>query len=423
MTGRPRCAGETPEQMTASRNPLNTPPPEQRAGRDAAGWKVFDKDRTDESSEWERPGVVPGKCCAYNQTCARFLSTNVDAGDFSPATLEAHLMTLTPNSESALWALPFRGIPPTSVSVPIDLIYLDRYCVVIDVVESYPILRASQMSAPPASVLALPAQTIASSRTRPGDKLLVCSPEEMKRALLHLPGAKENPSARLDPAPSQAPTVGTEPSAKKAAGQILQWEDFPQLWSSSESAPAVAGPALADAVIAPDPPVPEPVPEVIPAPPPARPDSQPPQLAAKGKRSWRERLSDLLSEKSSDNRTATRETLPGLSVYFFTGGAPKPHGVRDISATGMYVITNERWYLGTVLRITITDQREPTALRSFTVHAMVVRAGSDGVGLQFLLEDPKARDGARITEEEMMLGVADQALLEDYLARMKNETS
>ena len=57
----------------------------------------------------------------------------------------------------------------------------------------------------------------------------------------------------------------------------------------------------------------------------------------------------------------------------------------------MYVFTEERWYLGTVIRVTLTDRRNPSAERSFTANAKVVRWGNDGVGLQFLLSTRKAR--------------------------------
>jgi hypothetical protein len=53
---------------------------------------------------------------------------------------------LAPRSGAGLWLVPFRGISATSVHVPLDLIYLDRSCTVIDVVESFPIFRVSASS-------------------------------------------------------------------------------------------------------------------------------------------------------------------------------------------------------------------------------------------------------------------------------------
>ena len=73
-------------------------------------------------------------------------------------------------------------------------------------------------------------------------------------------------------------------------------------------------------------------------------------------------------------------------AYFFTGAAPVAHKVRNISVSGLYVLTSERWYKGTVVRITLTDEREPTKERSITVHGIVVRYMDDGVALQFVAE-------------------------------------
>ncbi len=87
-----------------------------------------------------------------------------------------------------------------------------------------------------------------------------------------------------------------------------------------------------------------------------------------------------------DPRIAARQKLSGLDAYFFTGGKPEPHPIRDVSATGVYVRTNVRWYVGTVVRVTLTDRKEPTDDRSFTVEAKVVRSGRDGVGFRYELE-------------------------------------
>jgi hypothetical protein len=83
--------------------------------------------------------------------------------------------------------------------------------------------------------------------------------------------------------------------------------------------------------------------------------------------------------------------MSGLAAHFFTGGIPEVHHVRDISPTGIYVLTTERWYLGTIVRLTLTDCRKPTIERSLTVNATVVRWGSDGVGLEFVVHNAKDR--------------------------------
>lgn len=130
------------------------------------------------------------------------------------------------------------------------------------------------------------------------------------------------------------------------------------------------------------------------APPPsADPDAWKKKKQAKG---W---FARLLNPEPEDARITSRESLPGLIAYYFTGGTPQPHAVRDISVTGMYIVTEERWYPGTIVRVTLTDRHNPTTERSITVNAKAVRAGSDGVGFEFVLEE---RDRSKIRPEEWM---------------------
>jgi hypothetical protein len=92
-----------------------------------------------------------------------------------------------------------------------------------------------------------------------------------------------------------------------------------------------------------------------------------------------------------DKRQAARNQTPNLIAHFWTGGAPQAHPVRDISASGLYVITTERWYLGTQIRVTLTrtGKGDPQAARTLTVHAIVKRWGDDGVGLAFVPDDSR----------------------------------
>jgi hypothetical protein len=104
-------------------------------------------------------------------------------------------------------------------------------------------------------------------------------------------------------------------------------------------------------------------------------------------------IEDMLSTEVLDPRRAPRENVPGLIAYFFTGGPSAQHPIRDISATGLYMVTKVRWYEGTVVRLTLTDQEKPTDEGSITVQGKVVRTGDDGVGFEMLLEGSRAHDG------------------------------
>jgi len=96
---------------------------------------------------------------------------------------------------------------------------------------------------------------------------------------------------------------------------------------------------------------------------------------------------DKVKEKRSEERRAVRLPAPGLVAYFFTGGAPRPHPIKDISVTGFYMITNERWLPGTIVRVTLQmiDARAEGGRDSVTVHSRVVRWGPDGGGFEFVL--------------------------------------
>jgi hypothetical protein len=78
--------------------------------------------------------------------------------------------------------------------------------------------------------------------------------------------------------------------------------------------------------------------------------------------------------------------LPGLVAYYWDGGVPAPHAVREVSLTGMYLLTEERWYLGTVvlMRLQQSNSTETDTESSVAVHAKVIRWGTDGVGMAFL---------------------------------------
>jgi hypothetical protein len=345
-------------------------------------------------------GVNPGKHCAYNQTRERFLGSDVDAADFSISGLDARLPSLAANSGAGLWLNPFRGISPTSVRVPLDLIYLDQDCTVIETVESFPISRVSESCAAAASVLVLAADTISSTETRPGDRLILCAPDEMKRRLQQL--AKSSAVAK----PEVTDTFSKNEPARVVPGRVLMWED-----RFKAKDPVVEVPA------------PNPAPVEVPnvEPPSLFPKTQeqetvaaePEQKNVKPAKSWLQRL---LSPDPPDPRKAPRESMSGLSAFFFTGGAPVEHGVRDISPTGMYVLTEERWYPGTVVRMTLTDRMGATVERSITLNASVVRWGNDGVGLKFILQNGRdRRQGA-----DAMSANADKAQVDQFLQQLRS---
>jgi hypothetical protein len=368
---------------------------------------------TNESEPAFAPEDLPnpaGKYCAYNQTRQRFLCANVEVADSSAARLDTRLPSLSSISGAALWIVPIQVISPTSVRVPLDLVYLDRSAVVVDTVESFPLAQPVAAGAA-TSILALPAQSIHSSGTRPGDRLILCAPEEMKLRLQQLADTEPAPAAQTVGAPGPNPISSDEQFAPKPSGNVLPFVDRANPKPLTEILPALPvppePPAAAEASAANAPAAPQ------------QPREEPaPRWKVVDSRSWLQRL---LEPEPPDPRNAQREVLTGLVAYFFTGGRPVAQSVRDISATGAYVITEERWYPGTVVRMTLTDRQDPTSDRSLTLNAKVVRAAEDGVGFQFLLTDEKqGRKGSAVDSQAQ--GVL-RAQVEVFLQRFKTSAN
>ncbi len=118
----------------------------------------------------------------------------------------------------------------------------------------------------------------------------------------------------------------------------------------------------------------------------------PPTLAARFKR-W---LNPSTPAKNSDRRRAHRRYVPGMVAHYYTGGAPTPHEIADISMTGFYLLTEDRWMPDTMIQMTL---QKPCAKggrkQSITVLSKIVRRGSDGVAAQFVMPeslDPHGHD-------------------------------
>jgi hypothetical protein len=390
--------------------------------------------------------MEPGQICAFNQTRECFLGMFVIAGDFSLASFQDWLATLTPNSSAGMWMAPFRGIPASQVVTPLDLLYLDVQCRVLEPVEFFPTYRVSPSTPPAASVLALPAHAIFSTQTQAGDQLILCTADEMEWRLERLtrtetivaapPAATPAPAlgpvlVREDPKAHLRQTVLREPTVKPIDPARIEpvWIDpvisEPAKADPVRTASVQTNPVTADPVRVPEQAVPDAVRAAVPQtfvskPEPElqrqpQPAPQPEQQAstrhlaqpvqpspAQPAKPWVDRTQQpaqstlgklgrwLFSSDPADPRRTNRQPVPGLVAHFFTGGAPHPHEVRDVSATGLYVVTTERWYPGTVIRMTITkpDLALSPSDRSVTVHARAVRWGNDGVGLEFVVSPP-----------------------------------
>ena len=94
--------------------------------------------------------------------------------------------------------------------------------------------------------------------------------------------------------------------------------------------------------------------------------------------------------QSPERRRAQRYDQPGTVAYYWDGSVPVPREIRDISLTGAYLRTPERWYPGTIVKLTLKSN---VPSESIEVRCKVVRHGADGVGLQFISQEMKERKG------------------------------
>ena len=325
------------------------------------------------------------KLCAYNQSRECFLGLEVSLADFTYADHKERVSSLVLKSGQGLWLNPFTGLPEVGLRVLLDLLYLDEDCRVIDVVESVPSFHVNATANSAASVLALPAHSIYFSQTQPGDQLVVCRAEEMEQCLANLSN-----SSAVAKAGATSTTVHSAALLRKnplwsGGPGLLELED-----RSGEENPVNEKPHVMGLI-------------------------QPGMKTVKPPKTWLERW------WSPDPRKAPREISDGLAAYYWTGGPTEAHPIRDVSATGLYVVTEERWYPGTLVLMTlqIMDGVEEIEERSITVHSRAVRWGNDGVGLQFVL----ARNQQVRNQCGPAVQPADRKELDRFLNRLRKSRS
>jgi hypothetical protein len=97
-------------------------------------------------------------------------------------------------------------------------------------------------------------------------------------------------------------------------------------------------------------------------------------------KTWFEKLLKFGSPRSD------RRSVKQFAAYRWNGSALQQHSVRNISPTGVYIVTEERWEPGTIVSLTLQREGplEPSSDRRITTQARVVRCGKDGMGLTFI---------------------------------------
>jgi hypothetical protein len=98
---------------------------------------------------------------------------------------------------------------------------------------------------------------------------------------------------------------------------------------------------------------------------------------------------------SRERRHDHRQARPHLLAYYWNGGIPEPHELRDVSSDGFYLLIPERWYPGTLVMVSLQRMgtAEYDAERAITVQARVVRLGDDGVALELVTQSESVLHG------------------------------
>jgi hypothetical protein len=103
-------------------------------------------------------------------------------------------------------------------------------------------------------------------------------------------------------------------------------------------------------------------------------------------RSWFEKT---FPHEEPQKPRAERRPVPGLEAIHWTGSSPGLDIVKNISATGMYLVTRERWPQGEVnpVRLVNPERSDDSPDREVTLQTKAVRWGEDGMGLTFILPE------------------------------------
>lgn len=321
------------------------------------------------------------KYCVYNQTRESFLSLGVTVADATSGDIQDLVDRVSVKPDSGAWIIPYRGTLPIHGHSPVDLVYLDSDYRVIQEIESFLTSSAESLRDEAASILVLPSHTIYSSQTQPGDQMVICVADEMERRLERLSGSLAslsnsqsavNPKEKLPGSGLTAPA----PQPIRIDKQLVA-HNGAEAMENAASKSGKRGSLL----------------------------------------SW---IQNWLST-STDRRRAPRQPLPGLVAYYWTGSTPRAYRVADISTSGFYVLTEERWFPGTMVLMTLqrTDRNGRNLDDSIAVQSRVVRWGSDGLGLAYVLS--KAVDPN--SGETMREAGADKKSLERFLERMKEDAA
>ena len=163
--------------------------------------------------------------CVYNLARGVFLSSNVtvaDCADQPLKMLKVLVSGLALDAESGFWVSPLSAAPPVPRLFPFDLLYLDENQQIVDAVEVHPGVDFPPYHREVASALVLPLQTMQSTQTGRGDRLIIGLEEEIETQIAALNALSTQPIA-LSSRPSRRKVrEAKSPSSREAAFSRLE---------------------------------------------------------------------------------------------------------------------------------------------------------------------------------------------------------
>jgi len=125
---------------------------------------------------------------------------------------------------------------------------------------------------------------------------------------------------------------------------------------------------------------------------------------------------------SRDRWRSPRHVTPPLVTYYWDGESATPSAqyIRNISSTGLYLLTERRWYPGTLLTLTlqIAYTEDTASENAIAVLARVVRSGADGVGFKFVFHRASDVDSMKSIDGNRLV---DKKTLKQFLQRLRED--
>jgi len=133
------------------------------------------------------------------------------------------------------------------------------------------------------------------------------------------------------------------------------------------------------------------------------PDVHPEEREPEGESSTIDATGDLPSTgRLPDQRWSSGKNARYLCAHYRHRGSMAANRIRDISESGLYLVTDERWPVGTRVTMTLelkNAQKSATA-NPILVHLKVTRWGPDGLALEFV--SPQ-QDSAKMECDSLLL--------------------